>query len=180
MKTRVMIWLSMVLVFPTAVAQSRFTYSIPLTGANVRPLPSTPSLATGSADIVVDIFPSFTTIGWKVRWANLSELPMSANLHGPSGSDQAGPAFFSLGNFFSDSTPVSGTYSGFRQVSDELQIAAIHSGMSYVSLRTAAYPGGEIRGQLLAVPEPSVLVLAVGGAFVLWLHRGSRTKQTAR
>ncbi|MCI0534157.1 MAG: CHRD domain-containing protein [Verrucomicrobiales bacterium] len=126
---------------------------------NEQPLPATPSLATGQAHITLDILPAFTTIAWDIRWTGLSGLPTAAHFHAPAGPAASATALFSLGNFFSDSTPKSGGYSGFRQLSDPMQISAIRDGMAYVNLHTDSYPDGEIRGQLQMIPEPSSLVL---------------------
>jgi hypothetical protein len=47
-------------------------------------------------------------------------------------------------------------------------LAGLAAGEAYLNIHTTVVPGGEIRGFLHAVPEPSGLVLAaVGGGFVL-------------
>lgn len=38
-------------------------------------------------------------------------------------------------------------------------IAGLLSGQTYLNIHTAQFPGGEIRGQLQAVPEPATLLL---------------------
>ena len=38
-------------------------------------------------------------------------------------------------------------------------IAGLESGQTYLNIHTTQFPGGEIRGQLQAVPEPASLVL---------------------
>lgn len=143
----------------TTVAQSHFSYSTALSGMNERPLPAMPSLATARADITLDILPSFTTVSWNIRWTGLSGLPTAAHFHGPAGPDASAAVLFSLGNFFSDSTPISGGYSGFRQLSDLAQISAIRDGAAYLDLHTESYPEGEVRGNLQAVSEPSTFAL---------------------
>jgi hypothetical protein len=140
-------------------AQGHFSYSILLSGWNERPVPAMPSLATGIADISLDILPNFTTVAWNIRWTGLSGLPTAANFHGPAGPEASAAVLFSLGNFFSDSTPNSGGYSGFRQLSDSTQISAIRDGRAYVNIRTESYAEGEIRGHLQAVSEPSTISL---------------------
>jgi hypothetical protein len=140
-------------------AQSHFSYSTVLSGMHERPLPALPSLATGEAKITLDVFPTFTTVAWDIRWSGLSGLPTAAHFHGPAGPEESAVVMFSLGNFFSDSLPLSGRYSGFRQLSDSAQIAAVRDGLAYLDIHTEAYPNGEIRGQLAAVPEPSMFVL---------------------
>lgn len=165
------IWITLLVVLAgiDLGAQSHFSYSTSLTGSSERPVPPTPSLAAGVADLTVDVFPNFTTIAWTVRWSGLSGLPTAAHLHGPAGLEEAAPVLFSLGSYFSSSTPAAGTYAGFRQISDPAQIAAIRDGRAYLNLHTERFPDGEIRGQLLFIPEPSTLALVGTGLLLFGL-----------
>lgn len=51
------------------------------------------------------------------------------------------------------------------------QETALLSGFLYLNAHTAANPGGEIRGNLVQVPEPSTAVLAIGGVLGLMARR---------
>jgi hypothetical protein len=57
-------------------------------------------------------------------------------------------------------------------------IAGLVSGQTYLNIHTTQFPGGEIRGQLQAVPEPATLLLlttgVMGAAGVLRKRRKSR------
>jgi hypothetical protein len=55
------------------------------------------------------------------------------------------------------------------------EIADLDSGDLYVNLESTAYPGGEIRGQIEAVPEPSILALIVSGSLALLAGSFRRT-----
>jgi MYXO-CTERM domain-containing protein len=44
-------------------------------------------------------------------------------------------------------------------------IAALESGSYFIGIRTSAFPGGEIRGQI-AVPEPTSVVMGATAALV--------------
>jgi CHRD domain-containing protein/PEP-CTERM motif-containing protein len=55
------------------------------------------------------------------------------------------------------------------------QLANILAGRSYINFHTVQYPSGEIRGQLLATPEPATLVLV--GAGLTALARARRRKR---
>jgi hypothetical protein len=48
------------------------------------------------------------------------------------------------------------------------EAADLKSGLWYVNVSTTSFPNGEIRGQILPIPEPSTLLLCgLGGAIVL-------------
>ena len=49
------------------------------------------------------------------------------------------------------------------------------AGDTYLNLHTQAYPGGEIRGQLVLIPEPTSLGLVALGAGVLLMRRRRAT-----
>ncbi|MBA3974310.1 MAG: hypothetical protein C0504_08860 [Candidatus Solibacter sp.] len=59
-------------------------------------------------------------------------------------------------------------------------LAAMDSnqGRAYFNIHTAAYPGGEIRGDISQVPEPATLLSVIGGLGLLLLRR--RTAMIAR
>jgi len=62
----------------------------------------------------------------------------------------------------------SGGYTVAQQLSD------LENGLWYVNVHTSTFPGGEIRGQILPVPEPSTLALAglgLGGLLIWKLRR---------
>jgi len=53
------------------------------------------------------------------------------------------------------------------------QLNQLNSGLWYFNVHSSTFGGGEIRGQILPVPEPSVLVLAALGwsGLVIWRVR---------
>jgi hypothetical protein len=59
-------------------------------------------------------------------------------------------------------------------------VAAMFANESYLNIHTTTFPGGEIRGFLTLVPEPSTLALAglggVGMAARVWRRRGRAHK----
>jgi hypothetical protein len=51
------------------------------------------------------------------------------------------------------------------------QLPNIFAGRSYINFHTTQFGGGEIRGTLVEVPEPSAALLALGAASLLTLRR---------
>jgi hypothetical protein len=57
-------------------------------------------------------------------------------------------------------------------------IQGLVSGKSYLNIHTNSFPGGEIRGQLAAVPEPATWAMMIGGfGMVGGAMRSARRKQ---
>ena len=53
-------------------------------------------------------------------------------------------------------------------------IAGLNSGLAYANIHNSVFPGGEIRGQLAAVPEPAtwgMTGLALAGVLLAGLRR---------
>ena len=123
------------------------TFRASLSGAHQRPSPNN-STATGiaSASIAGDI------LTYSVSYSDLA--PTAAHLHGPAGADaDAGVIVpFTL----TGSSGSTGVFSGTATLTASQKLAII-AGNSYVNIHTAAFAGGEIRGQLVAVPEPGTL-----------------------
>ena len=169
-------------------------HAIPLTfvgnlsGANE--VPAVVSPGTGLATVVLD--PTAQTIQINVTFSGLTSNDTAAHIHccAPLGTNApvatAVPAFpgFPLG-------VTSGTYSsavfdltqatiynpafitmlgGIPQAEAAL-IGGIQNGMTYLNIHTVNFPGGEIRGQLIATPEPASIVLLGSGLVGLLLTR---------
>jgi len=58
------------------------------------------------------------------------------------------------------------------------QLQNIFAGRSYINFHTVQFGGGEVRGQITTVPEPSAIVLAGIGAIGLVGYRRLRTRRS--
>jgi hypothetical protein len=71
----------------------------------------------------------------------------------------------------------SGTFSGTWRFDDatfpltDAQAINIQQGNEYVNLRSSVFPSGEIRGQILAVPEPATAMMLTIASSSLMLRR---------
>jgi len=175
-------------------------YAIPvtfvgnLTGANE--VPPVPSSATGLATVVLDA--AAQTLQINATFSGLTSNTNAAHIHccAPLGTN-AGvattvPAFpgFPLGvtsgSFTSavfDLTqptiynPAFVTLQGGLTQAEVALIAGILNGTTYLNIHTVNFPGGEIRGQLQAVPEPTTLLLVGTTMAGLGLARWKRRRQ---
>jgi hypothetical protein len=175
--------------FPASAIPITFTAN--LSGANEVPVVNTPG--TGLATVILD--ETAQTLQVNATFSGLTSNDTAAHIHccAPLGTN-AGvattiPAFplFPLG-------VTSGTYSsvvfdltqpliynpafvtlqgGTIAQAEAILIAGIEAGQSYFNIHTSINPGGEIRGQLLPVPEPASLALLGSAllAFVLIRRR---------
>ena len=171
------------------------TFSANLSGANEVPPVASPG--TGLATVTLD--PAAHTLQLDVTFANLTSTDVAAHIHccTPLGTNTGVattvPAFpgFPLG-------VTSGTYQSavfdLRQPliynpafvtlqgglagAEAALVGGMIAGMTYLNIHTVNFAGGEIRGQLNAVPLPAALPLFATGLGALGLL-GWRRKRKA-
>jgi len=137
--------------------------------------PPNASPAFGAADVTLnDVTGAFSvTTG---TYQDLLGGANAVNLNGPAAPGVGGAFIMAL----TLDTPgaMSGTFSGGGTITAG-QITAMSAGDTYLRIISSVYPGGEIRGQLFVVPEPtSAILLGLGGFSVLATARRNR-KRTA-
>jgi hypothetical protein len=150
-----------------ALSTSASAVIIPLSAAMDGPQANagagTGSPGTGTANITLDT--ASNVLSWNISWSGLIGAPTLMHFHGPALPNQNAGVQVSTG--------VAGPPVVGNAVLNALQEADILAGLWYLNLHTTAFGGGEIRGQVLPVPEPGTLVLLAGGMGLIAVVRRS-------
>lgn len=96
--------------------------------------------------------------GSAAGFTDLSGAATSMHIHGPAAAGANAPVLFSLtGASFPAAIPAKGGIIYGSLVYPADKVAALLAGRNYVNIHTAAFPGGEIRGQLIPLLPPTVV-----------------------
>ena len=164
---------ALVVVFSCAARSQGATimFSIFLDGVQETPANASPGTGTGSLSLD-DATGDYTTAG---TFSALIFTTTLAHIHGPAAIGD-GPAGI-IDPLTVDIGVTSGTFSGAGTFS-AAEMADLLGNLYYVNIHTTSFPGGEIRGQILKIPEPASVVLLGCGALVVvaaaWRRRRSR------
>lgn len=182
---------------PDLSAQS-ITYSVLLSGPSESPPNASPG--TGFGTVIVDT--TAHTLEIHVTFSGLTGTTTAAHIHSATAFPLTGtamvatttpsfsgfPLFVTAGAFDNtlDMTLASSynaafiTANGGTTASAEAALAAgIANGNAYFNIHSSTFPGGEIRGFLVAVPEPATIAMigvAVGGAGLVALRRRMKNR----
>ena len=182
MKNRVkLIGLVVMLLLGSAVARAdQLAFTATLTGA--QEVPPSGSAGIGSGLVTLDTVTNLLTVN--VSFAGLGSPTIASHIHccTPPGANAivatAVPTFpgFPLGvttgtYLMTFDLTLASTYNpafitahgGTVAGAQAAFIAGLTSGQTYLNIHTSQFPGGEIRGQLQAVPEPATLLLLTSG-----------------
>ncbi len=118
-------------------------YSIDSPGAGSAVVPVTASTAT--AHMVGAYNSNKNTLSGVINWTGLSGAPTAIHFHGPARVGKNNIQQFTL-------TKIPAAATGnltFESVFTESQEGSMIEGLFYYDIHTAAYPNGEIRGQII-------------------------------
>ena len=177
-------------------------FAVTLSGANESPPVNTPG--TGTAVVTLD--PTAQTLQLNINFSGLTTPTTAAHIHccltnpfqagvnvGVATTVPAFPGFTLGGTSGSYSSPVfdltqaaiyNTTPGGFVELqgglpqAEQAFINGVLTGRVYLNIHTTANPTGEIRGFLVATPEPaSLLLLGVGLIGFAWIQRRRKFKR---
>jgi hypothetical protein len=146
---------------------STLFYTATLAGTSENPPNASPGTGSVSYSLTGDI------LTLNLSFSGLTAPASAAHIHccAPIGVNAPVVVPFAL---FPNTT--SGTYTNTFDLStfafsgggsEAALLAAFNNGMAYTNIHNANFPGGEIRGQITAVPEPGSLALLGTGALGL-------------
>src|SRR5207244_4164101 len=100
------------------------------------------------------------TIKVDESWSGLSGHATASHIHGPGAPGVAAPVLFPFAGVPSAD---SGSIPEQTFAITPAQIVQLEAGLFYFNVHNAIFPGGEIRGQILAVPAPEPASLTLLG-----------------
>ena len=136
------------------------TFTTVLSGANE--VPPRQSNGTGIATLIVDDVTGKASL--TLGFTGLSAAVTGGHIHCCAGPTGNAPVIVPFGDsLILTAGGTSGALANFMFTFTAQQITDLKSGLMYVNIHTSTFPGGEIRGQLTAVPEPGTLLLLGAG-----------------
>src|SRR5262249_8343131 len=161
---------SLIAIFAVALgvgtASAQWTFQATLSGLGENPVNG--SSATGFGTVVLNAAQTQITVN--ESWSGLTTPATASHIPGPGGVGTNASVIF---GFLGVPAATSGSIpeQTFTTVTAQ-QVSWFFSGFMYMNVHDSTFPGGEIRGQLILVPEPSTVALVgLGGAIAFQAYR---------
>lgn len=149
-------------VFALSVVSKADTVTFTAVINSAQEVPTNTSTATGMATLILDTATGKATLS--VSFSGLTSGLRDAHIHGPA---PVGVNAGVIQGFLTQLTvgSTSGSFSNWALpiTLTQQQMTGLTNGLWYVNIHSNNFPGGEIRGQLTAVPEPGTLLLLGAG-----------------
>jgi len=124
-------------------------------------VPANRSLAKGFGSVVLS--PDQSTITVNVSFAGLTAPATAGHIHGPAGVGTNTSVIFP---FTGVPAATSGSIPEQSFAITPTQIGYLTNGLLYMNIHNTDFPGGEIRGQLTAVPSTGMTFATTNGVYV--------------
>ena len=165
MKIRLLAWAAppLVAALCTSIASAQTSFQAVLTGAGE--FPANASTATGFGTVVLSADQSTITVN--ESWSGLSAPATASHIHGPAAPGANASVLFP---FTGVPSATSGSIPQQSFSITPTQVGYLFAGTLYMNVHNVNFQGGEIRGQLVPVPEPStfgLIAAGIAGAFGL-------------
>jgi hypothetical protein len=129
--------------------------------------PSNASPGTGFGQVVLNAAQNQITVD--ESWSGLTAPATASHIHGPAPAGMNAPVLFP---FSGVPAATAGSIPTQSFAITPTQVSDLFNGLYYMNVHTSTFPGGEIRGQLLIVPEPATAwLLGIGAASLLLKRR---------
>lgn len=165
-----------------AQAQGTLQFYARATGANEVPPNNDPTIAAGTFTLEGNI------LNFRLNVPAVTFSAQSAYIQGPALPGVNAPVIFDLGGpvfhsgssfgdpppYYAFFSPFDGTFGAGPFTLTSGQIDELVSGLWYVHITSFERPEGQLRGQILPVPEPSALALLIMGFGIIGLRCGKR------
>jgi hypothetical protein len=128
-------------------------------------VPPNASTGAGLGDVLLNNAQTQITVD--LTFSGLLSPASAAHIHGPAPAGVNAPVLFPLSGLPASTSGIVPTPTFAITAT---QVGQLESGSFYMDVHDAVFPGGEIRGQLSEVPEPttvSLISLGLGSLLVL-------------